>query len=122
MERVLFWLSRMGFGVSWSEWYNQLLVRLFPEVYPDTSEANQRSSLAGLRSRLLGFSRPEEGPRHGPAPFEAPPGIARIRLIPTGEPDVRSGFQPSPDSPVHSVRGEAVQFATDGILEFLDGA
>jgi hypothetical protein len=122
MERVLFWLSRMGFGVSWSERYDQLLVRLFPEVYPDTPEANRRSNLVGLRSRLIGFSRPEEGPSHGPAPFEAPPGIARIRLIPTGEPDVRSGFQPAPGSSVHSARGEAVRFATDGILEFLDGA
>jgi hypothetical protein len=112
----------MGFGVSWSELYDQLLVRLFPEVYPDTPEANQRSNLAGLRSQLLGLRRPEAGPCHSPAPFEAPPGIARIRLIPTGEPDVCSGFQPSPDSSVHSARGEAVRFAMDGILEFLDGA
>jgi hypothetical protein len=112
----------MGFRVSWSERYDQLLVRLFPEVYPDTPEANRRSSLAGLRSRLLGFRHPEAGPHHGPAPFEAPPGIARIRLILTGKPDVRSGFQPAPDSSVHSARGEAVRFATDEILEFLDGA
>ncbi|KAJ7796529.1 hypothetical protein B0H14DRAFT_3494712 [Mycena olivaceomarginata] len=76
MERVLLWLSRMGFGVSWSERYDQLLVRLFPEVYPDTPEAHQKSNLAGLRSRLLSFSRPEAGPRHGPAPFEAPPELA----------------------------------------------
>jgi hypothetical protein len=122
MERVLFWFSRMGFGVAWSERYNQLLVRLFPEVYPDTSEADRESNLAGLRSRLIGFSRPEAGPRHGPAPFEAPPGIARIRLISTGEPDVRSGFQPSPASSVRSASGEAVRFSTDGVLEFLDGA
>jgi hypothetical protein len=122
MERVLFWLSRMGFRVAWSERYNQLLVRLFPEVYPDTSEADRESNLAGLRSRLIRFSRPEVGPRHGPAPFEAPPGIARIHLIPTREPDVRSGFQPSPASSVHSVRGENVRFSTDGVLEYLDGA
>ncbi|KAJ7330489.1 hypothetical protein DFH08DRAFT_815392 [Mycena albidolilacea] len=120
MEQVLFWLSQMGFGVSWSKWYNQLLVRLFPEVYPDTPEANRKSSLAALRSRLLGFSLPEAGPRHGPTPFEAPPGIARIRLIPTREPDVRSGFQPSPDSSVHSASGAAVRFSTDGVLEYLD--
>jgi hypothetical protein len=122
MERVLFWLSRMGFGVSWSEQYDQLLVRLFPEVYPDTLEAHQKSNLAGLRSRLLSFSRPEAGPRHGPAPFEAPPGIARIRLIPMREPDTCSGFQPSPGSSVHSADGAAVQFSTDGVLEYLDGA
>jgi hypothetical protein len=121
MERVLFWLSRMGFGVSWSERYDQLLVRLFPEVYPDTPEANRKSSLAALRSRLLSFSHPEAGPRHGPAPFKVPPGIARICLIPTREPDVRSGFQPSPDLSVHSAGGEAVRFSTDGVLEYLDG-
>jgi hypothetical protein len=118
----MFWLSRMGFGVAWSERYDQLLVRLFPEMYPDTSEAHRASNVASLRSRLLGFSRPEGSPHHGPAYFEAPLGIARIRLIPKGEPDVRSGFQPSPGSSVHSARGEAVRFATDGILEFLDGA
>jgi hypothetical protein len=67
MEWVLFWLSRMGFGVSWSKRYNQLLVRLFPEVYPDTPEANRKLNLAGLRLRLLGFRRPDAGPRHGPA-------------------------------------------------------
>jgi hypothetical protein len=122
MEQVLFWLSRMGFGVSWSERYDQLLVRLFPEVYPDTPEANRKSNLAGLRSRLLGFYRPEAGPCHGPAPFEAPPGIARIRLIPTGEPDVRSGFQPCPDLSVHSARGKAVWFSTDRVLKYLNGA
>jgi hypothetical protein len=121
MEQVLFWLSRMGFGVSWSERYDQLLVRLFPEVYPDTLEEHRKSNLAGLRSRLLGFNRPEEGPRHGPAPFKAPPGIARIRLIPTREPDVRSGFQPSSGSSVHSADGAAVRFSTDGVLEYLDG-
>jgi hypothetical protein len=121
MERVLFWLSRMGFRVAWSERYNQLLVRLFPEVYPDTSKADRESNLAGLHSRLIGFSRPEVGPRHGPAPFEAPPGIARIHLIPTREPDIRSGFQPSPDSSVHSARSENIWFSTDGVLEYLDG-
>jgi hypothetical protein len=78
MEQVLFWLSRMGFGVSWSEQYDQLLVQLFPEMYPDTPEAARKSALAGLRSRLLGFHCPEAGPRHGPAFFEAPPGIVRI--------------------------------------------
>jgi hypothetical protein len=78
-------------------------------------------ALAGLRSRLLGFHRPEAGPRHSPAFFEAPPGIARIRLIPIGEPDIRSGFMPSPDSSVHSAQGENVRFSTDGILEYLDG-
>jgi hypothetical protein len=112
----------MGFRVAWSERYDQLLVRLFPEVYPDTLEENRASELIRLRSRLLGFQRPDSGPRHGPAPFEAPPGIARIRLIPTGEPDVRSGFQPSPDSSVHSASGETVRFSTDGVLEYLDGA
>jgi hypothetical protein len=121
MERVLFWLSRMGFGVSWSERYDQLLVRLFPEVYPDMLEAHRKSNLAGLCSRLLSFSRPEAGPCHGPVPFDAPPGIARIRLIPMREPDVRSGFQPSPDSSVHSADGAAVRFSTDGVLEYLDG-
>jgi hypothetical protein len=121
MERVLFWLSRMGFGVSWSERYDQLLVRLFPEVYPDMPEADRKLKLIALRSRLLSFSRPEAGPRHGPAPFEAPPGVARIRLIPTREPDVRSGFQPSPDLSVHLASGAAVQFSTNGVLEYLNG-
>ncbi|KAJ7826590.1 hypothetical protein B0H14DRAFT_3467598 [Mycena olivaceomarginata] len=121
MERVLFWLSRMGFGVAWSARYDQLLVRLFPEVYPETSEATRTSELAGLRSRLLGFHRPEAGPRHGPAPFEAPLGIACIRLIPIGEPDVRSGFQPALGSSVYSARGETVRFSTTGILEHLNG-
>jgi hypothetical protein len=111
----------MGFGVSWSKRYDQLLVRLFPEVYPDTPEANRKSNLAGLRSRLLRFRRPEGSPHHGPAPFEAPPGIAHIRLISTREPDIRSGFQPSPDSSAHSEGGEAVRFSTDGVLEYLDG-
>jgi hypothetical protein len=78
-------------------------------------------NLAGLRSRLLSFSCPEAGPRHGPAAFKAPPGIARIRLISTREPDVRSGFQPSPDSSVHSAGDAAVRFSTDGVLEYLDG-
>ncbi|KAJ7309212.1 hypothetical protein DFH08DRAFT_823632 [Mycena albidolilacea] len=120
MERVLFWLSRMGFGVAWSERYNQLLVRLFPEVYPDTPEANRESNLAGLHPRLLSFHRPEGSPRHGPASFEALPGITRIRLISTREPNVRSGFRPSPDSTIHSVQGEAVRFSTEGVLEYLD--
>jgi hypothetical protein len=122
MERVLFWLSRMGFGVSWSERYDQLLVQLFPEVYPDTPEERRKPNLAGLRSRLLGFSRPEAGPRYGPAPFEAPPGIARIRLISMREPNVRSGFHPSRDSTIHSAQGEAVRFSMEGVLEYLDGA
>jgi hypothetical protein len=122
MEHVLFWLSRMGFWVSWSERYDQLLVRLIPKVYPDTREASWASELTRLRSRLLGFQHPVSGPRHGPAPFEAPPGITRIQLILTGEPNVRSGFQPSPDLSVHSARGEAVWFSTDGVLEYLDGA
>jgi hypothetical protein len=122
MERVLFWLSRMGFGVAWSERYDQLLVCLFPEVYPDTPETHRASNLASLRSRLLGFQRPEGSPRHGPAYFEAPPGIAQIRLISTREPDVRSGFQPSSDSSIHSAVGAAVRFSTDGVLEYLDGA
>ncbi|KAJ7334220.1 hypothetical protein DFH08DRAFT_814246 [Mycena albidolilacea] len=95
----------MGFWVSWSEWYDQLLFWLFPEVYPDTREASRR---------------PVSGPCHGPAPFGAPPGIARIRLIPIGEPDVRSGFQPSPDLSVHLAQDEAVWFSTDGVLEYLD--
>jgi hypothetical protein len=122
MERVLFWLNRMGFRVAWSARYDQLLIQLFPEVYPETSEATRNSDLAGLRSRLLGFHRPKAGPRHGPVPFKAPPGIACIRLIPIGEPNVCSGFQPSPGSTVYSARGEAVRFATAGILEHLDGA
>jgi hypothetical protein len=121
MERVLFWFSQMGFGVAWSARYDQLLVRLFPEVYPKTSEATRNSELAGLRSRLIGFHRPEACPCHGSAPFEAPLGIACIRLIPVGEPDVRSGFKPSLRSSVYSARGEAVRFATAGILEHLDG-
>jgi hypothetical protein len=63
MEHVLFWLSRMGFWVSWSVQYDQLLVRFFPEVYPDTLEASQASELARFRSRLLSFQRPSSGPR-----------------------------------------------------------
>jgi hypothetical protein len=110
-----------GFRGSWSEWYNQLLVRLFPEVYLDTPEANRKANLAGLCSRLLGFCHPDVGLRYGPVPFEAPPGIACLQFIPTGEPNVRSGFQPSLDSSVHSARGEAVQFSTNGVLEYLDG-
>jgi hypothetical protein len=122
LHNVLFWLSRMGFGVSWSEWYGQLLVRLFPEVFPHTPEASQQEALTRLRSRLLDFQRPELGPRSGPVPFEAPPGIARIWLIPTGKPDIFSGFQPSPYVLVSSAHGVAVQFSTDGVLEYLDGA
>jgi hypothetical protein len=112
----------MGFRVAWSERYDQLLVRLFPEVYPNTLEENWASELTRLRSRLIGFQHPDSGPHHSPAPFEAPPGIAWIQLIPAGEPDVRSGFQPSPDSSVHSAQGEAVRFATAEILEYFDGA
>ncbi|KAJ7305493.1 hypothetical protein DFH08DRAFT_976238 [Mycena albidolilacea] len=97
-----------------------LLVRLFPEVYPDTPKANRKANLAGLRSQLLSFRRLEGSPRHGPAPFEAPPGIARICLISTREPDVCSRFQASPDSSVHSAQGEAVRILTEGVLGYHD--
>jgi hypothetical protein len=122
MERVLFWLSCMGFGVPWSERYDQLLVRLFPEVFPNMPVASRQSDLTHLRSCLLNFCHPESGPRSSPTPFEAPPGIARIQLIPTGEPDICSGFQPSLDLLVSSAHGAAVQFSTDGVLKYLDGA
>jgi hypothetical protein len=72
MERILFWLSGAGFGVSWSKQYGQLLVCLFPEVFPDMAEASRASDLTWLRLRLLDFQCPDSGPRHGPAPFEAP--------------------------------------------------
>ncbi|KAJ7825740.1 hypothetical protein B0H14DRAFT_3468244 [Mycena olivaceomarginata] len=40
--------------------------------------------------------------------------------VPQGEPDARSGFQPSSDLSVPLVRGVSVRFSTDGILEYLD--
>ncbi|KAJ7308686.1 hypothetical protein DFH08DRAFT_823715 [Mycena albidolilacea] len=104
MERVLFWLSRMGFGVSWSARYDQLLVRLFPEVYPDTLQTSRVLELTRLHSQLLDFQRPVSGPRHGPAPFEAPQGIPQL----------------SSDLSVPSASEESVRFSTDGILEYLD--
>lgn len=121
IERVCFWLSRLGFGVAWSQCYDQLLVRLFSEGFPDVSVAARQTELTRLRSHLINFCRPASGAQSGPTPFDAPTGIACIRLILIAEPNICSGFQPSWESSIPSAHGAAIQFSTNGVLEYLDG-
>jgi hypothetical protein len=124
MECALFWLSHLNFGVAWSLQYNQLLVQLFPEVFPNMPAAACHLELTRLQLRLLNFRCPASGVWSGPTTFNAPTGIARICLILIREPNICSGVQFSWDSSVSLALRAAVwfRFSTDGVLEYLDDA
>ncbi|KAF8130086.1 hypothetical protein K438DRAFT_1999465 [Mycena galopus ATCC 62051] len=119
MEQVLFWLSRLGFRVTWSANYEQLMERLFPDVLLQFPPAQRHIEFDRLRASLFISRRPGTQGQSGIARLDAPTGIARIYRIPTAAPDLR-GFTPDPSSDVPSARGLTVRFSMEGILEYLD--
>ncbi|KAF8174641.1 hypothetical protein K438DRAFT_1771486 [Mycena galopus ATCC 62051] len=119
MEQVLFWLSRLGFRVTWSANYEQLMERLFPDVLLQFPPAQCRAEFDCLRASLFISRRPSTQGQSGIAPLDAPTGIAQIYWIPAAAPNLR-GFTPNPTSDVSSACGSTVQFSMEGILEYLD--
>ncbi|KAF8194459.1 hypothetical protein K438DRAFT_1761367 [Mycena galopus ATCC 62051] len=120
MEQVLFWLSRLGFRVTWSANYEQLMERLFPDMLLQFPPAQRRAEFNRLRASLFISRRPGTQGQSGIAPLDAPTGIARIYQIPAVAPNLR-GFTPHLSSDVPSARRSTVRFSTEGILEYLDG-